>query len=110
MGAITADTGYIGTAEFRHHLDDLGLGRLTAIAFVDSAYVVVNAHTWSGGPNNATLSGAGAGLNWLSPKIDWVLKSNLYAKAYVAAPFGPTPTLIGTTDSVRGWAEIGLSF
>jgi hemolysin activation/secretion protein len=110
MGAITADTGYIGTAEFRHHLDDFGFGRWTAVAFADSAYVVVNAHTWSGGPNNATLSGAGAGLNWLSPKVDWVLKSNLYAKAYVAAPFGPTPTLIGTTDSVRGWAEIGLSF
>ncbi len=110
MGAITADTGYIGTAEFRHQLDDFGFGRWTAVAFVDSAYVVVNAHAWSGGPNNATLSGAGAGLNWLSPKIDWVLKSNLYAKAYVAAPFGPTPALIGTTDSVRGWAEIGLSF
>ena len=110
MGAITADTGYIGTAEFRHNLDDFGYGRWTAVGFVDSAYVVVNAHTWSGGPNNATLSGAGAGLNWLSPRVDWLIKSNLYGKAYVAAPFGPTPALIGTTDSVRGWAEIGLTF
>jgi hemolysin activation/secretion protein len=110
MGAITGDTGYIGTAEFRHNFPDSEYGRWTAVAFVDGAYVQVNAHAWSGGPNNATLSGAGAGLNWLSPRIDWLIKSNLYTKAYVAAPFGPTPALVGATDSVRGWAEIGLSF
>jgi hemolysin activation/secretion protein len=110
IGAIVADTGYIGTAEFRHNLDDFGLGRFTGVAFVDAAYVVVNAHPWTSGPNNATLSGAGAGVNWISPRIDALGKSNLYAKAYVAVPFGPTPALIGTTDSVRGWAELGISF
>jgi hemolysin activation/secretion protein len=111
MGAITADSGYIGTAEFRHDLGELGIGRWQAIAFIDSAYVTINAHNWSGaGANNATLSGAGTGLNWQGPKMDWLISSRLHARIYVAAPFGPTPAILGNTDSVRGWAEIGMGF
>lgn len=110
MGAVSGDTAYIGTAELRH---DLGVGRYghwQAVAFVDSAYVQVNQHTWTGGKNNATLNGAGAGLNWLGPKMNWVMPSQLNARAYVATPFGPTPELVGTTNPVRAWMEIGIGF
>ncbi|TAN65574.1 MAG: ShlB/FhaC/HecB family hemolysin secretion/activation protein [Methylobacter sp.] len=110
MGAMSGDSGYIGTAELRH---DLGLGRFgqwQAVAFIDSAQVTVNTNTWSAGTNRATLSGAGGGINWLGPKLNWVGASQLNARAYIATPVGPTPELVGKTDSVRAWLEIGMGF
>ena len=55
------------------------------------------------GTNNATLSGAGLGLNWTGP-YQWS------AKAYIAAPIGSIPTLIGSTASSHIWGEIGKAF
>jgi hemolysin activation/secretion protein len=110
MGAVSGDTAYIGTAELRHDLGANRYGQWQAVAFVDSAYVQVNQHAWTAGKNNATLSGAGAGLNWLGPKMDWAIPSRLNARAYVATPIGPTPELVGTTNSVRAWLEMGMGF
>jgi hemolysin activation/secretion protein len=110
MGAVSGDTAYIGTAEFRHDLGAGRYGQWQAVAFVDSAYVQVNQKPWIAGNNNATLSGAGAGLNWLGPKMNLMTPSQLNARAYIAAPFGPTPELVGTTNSVRAWLEMGLGF
>ena len=103
MGAVSGDSGYVGTAELRH---DLGLawhGQWQAVAFIDSAHVTVNKNVWVAGANSATLSGAGVGLNWAGPD-QWS------ARAYIAAPIGSTPALVASTASARAWVEIGKGF
>ncbi len=65
MGAVSGDTGYIGTAEIRHDLGSSRFGQFQAVGFIDSAQVTVNQNPWARGTNRATLSGAGGGLNWL---------------------------------------------
>ncbi len=110
MGAMSGDTGYIGTAELRHDLGSGRFGQFQAVGFIDSAQVTVNQNPWARGTNRATLSGAGGGLNWLGPKFHWVGASQLSARAFVATPVGPVPELIGKTDSVRGWVELGMGF
>lgn len=103
MGVISGDSGYLGTAEFRHDLGAARYGQWQAVAFVDSARIMVNKTTWTAGANSATLSGAGLGLNWTGPSL-WS------AGAYVATRIGQTPELVGSADSSRGWVEIGRSF
>lgn len=99
MGAISGDTGYLGTVEFRYDL----VAQWQAVAFIDSAHVTVNKNTWVAGTNSATLSGAGVGINWIGPK-QWS------AKAYIATPIGSIPTLLGKTNSARAWVEIDQGF
>jgi hemolysin activation/secretion protein len=103
MGAIAGDTGFLGTIELRHDLLATLHAQLQAIVFVDSAHITVNQTTWVAGSNNATLSGAGAGLQ-LSGPDGW------HSRIHVATPFGATPTLIDRTKSTRVWAEIGKNF
>lgn len=103
MGVISGDSGYLGTAEFRHDLGSIWQGQWQAIAFVDSEHVTVNRRAWTAGVNDATLSGAGAGLDWTGQK-QWA------AKAYIAAPIGSTPVLLASTNSVRGWVQISKGF
>jgi hemolysin activation/secretion protein len=110
MGAVSGDTGYIGTAELRHDLGSGWFGQFQAVGFIDSAQVTVNQNPWAGGTNRATLSGAGAGLNWLGPKLHWVGASQLSARTFVATPVGPVPELVGKTDEVRAWLEMGMGF
>jgi hemolysin activation/secretion protein len=103
MSALSGDTGYRGSFEYRHELGHSAAGRWQAIAFVDSEHVNINRSTWTTGTNNATLSGAGLGLNFTAP-AQW------YAKVELAAPFGPTPELVGSTKSARLWAQLGWNF
>jgi hemolysin activation/secretion protein len=103
MGAVSGDSGYVGTAEFRHDLGAAWQGQWQAVAFIDSAHVTVNEHLWAAGVNSARLSGAGVGLNWTGPE-QWS------AKVYVAAPVGSTPALVASTASARAWIEIGKGF
>jgi len=103
MGAVSGDTGYLLGAEFRHELGQAWLGQWQAVAFADSASLAVNKYVWVAGTNSATLSGVGAGVNWTGPQ-QWS------AKAYVAAPVGATPALVGATSSARAWVEIGKGF
>lgn len=110
MGAVSGDTAYIGTAELRHALGAGSYGQWQAVAFIDGAYVQINQNTWTNGKNNATLNGAGAGLNWLGPKMNWPIASQLNARAYIATPVGPAPELVGSTNPVRAWMEIGVGF
>jgi hemolysin activation/secretion protein len=99
MGAISADTGYLETAELRHDLGAAWRGRWQGVAFFDSAQLSVNKDPWAPGKNSATLSGAGLGLNWAGPNM-WSVKS------YVAARLGPTPAQADATSAVRAWIEI----
>ena len=104
-GAVSGDTGYQGTAEFRHDLGtDLGLtGQLQAVAFVDSANVTINKNSLSAATNTASLSGVGLGLNWAGPN-QW------RAKAFLAKPVGSAPELVGLTKSTRAWLELNKGF
>jgi len=102
-GAVSGDSGYFVSAEYRRNLGQAGSGQWTAVAFIDSAHVTVNQNTWAGGENSATLSGAGVGLNWNGPD-QWS------AKTYVATPLGETPALVGRTNSTRAGVEINRRF
>ena len=103
MGAVSGDSGYLGTAEFRHDMGSIFMGQWQTIAFVDSEHVRVNRTPWTTGTNSTTLSGMGIGFDWTG-QHQWT------AKAYIAAPIGPTPTLVASTSSVRGWLEVGKGF
>jgi hemolysin activation/secretion protein len=103
MGAVSGDSGYFVSAEYRHDLGQAGGGHWLALAFIDSANVTVNHNTWATGENSAALSGAGVGLNWSGPD-QWS------AKTYVATPVGPTPALVGSTNATRAWVEVSRRF
>jgi hemolysin activation/secretion protein len=101
-GAISGDTGYLGTVEFRHDLRS-AYGQWQAIAFIDSAHVSINKTTWTAGLNSASLSGAGVGINWTGPS-QWGIK------AAIATPIGATPVLVADTSSTRAWIELAKRF
>ena len=101
-GAISGDTGYLGTVEFRHDLGS-SAGQWQAVAFVDGAHVKVNKSAWAAGTGSATVSGVGMGLNWAG-------SARWYGRAYVAKRIGSTPVLVADTASTRGWIEIGKWF
>ncbi len=103
VGALSGDTGYLGTVEFRHDLNSGWNGRWQAVAFVDTARVTVNKSVWVAGTNSATLSGAGVGLNWAGPN-QW------RARAYIATRLGSTPKLVASSASTRAWVEISKGF
>lgn len=103
VGALSGDTGYLATAEFRHDLDMAWNGRWQAVAFVDTAHVTFNKNVWVAGTNSASLTGAGIGLNWSGPN-QW------RGKAMVATRIGSTPTLVETSASTRAWVEISKGF
>lgn len=102
-GAVSGDSGYFVSAEYRRALGQTWAGQWTAVAFIDSARVTVNQHAWAGGENSATLRGAGVGLNWSGPD-QWS------AKTYIATPLGETPALVGRTNSTRAGVEISRRF
>ena len=110
MGALSADSGYLGTVELRHLLAEGRFGQWQAVGFVDSAQVTINQTTWVAGSNKASLSGAGGGINWLAPKTHWLIPTQLHARAYVATPIGSVPVLVGSTNSTRAWLEFGVGF
>lgn len=101
--AVSGDTGYFISAEFRHDMGMAWQGQWEAVAFVDSAHVTVNKKVWTTGQNNANLSGLGAGLNWTG-------QNQWHTKAYIATILGSKPTLVATTASTRAWIEIGRQF
>lgn len=105
MGTISGDSGYLGTVELRHDLVFAwaGQSRYQVVAFVDSSRVTLNETVWAAGTNNAMLSGAGMGLNWV--------RSNQWrASFYVATRVGSTSVLIASGASTRAWGEISKGF
>jgi hemolysin activation/secretion protein len=103
MGAPSADGGILASAEWRHELGVFWYGQMQAVGFGDREHVTINYTVWAAGPNTATLSDAGVGLNW-----NWSDQWN--AKASIATPLGPTPTLIGTNNSARIWFALSKGF
>jgi hemolysin activation/secretion protein len=103
MSAVTGDTGMQASAEWRHNLARAWLGHWEAVTFLESEHVRVNKSPWTSGTNEATLSGAGVGLNWTGSR-QWS------AQASVATRLGSTPALTGATSSVHAWIEITKGF
>jgi hemolysin activation/secretion protein len=103
VSAITGDTGWQLTTELRHTYPGRWHGQWQTIAFVDDAHLTINKTVFAPGPNTASLNGAGVGLNWAGPD-QWT------AGVTVAAPFGSRPALLGSTSSVRVWAQISKGF
>jgi hemolysin activation/secretion protein len=99
LGVISGDKGYLGTAEFRHNLGSVWAGQWQAVAFIDSAHITINKNVWTTAANNATLSGAGLGLNWAGSD-QWS------ARMYIAKHIGAIPLQIAGTTSTRAWIEI----
>lgn len=102
-GAISGDTGYVGTVEMRHDLEALPFGKWQVVAFVDSAHVKVNRRPWTTAENGATLSGAGVGLNWTGPD-QW------RASVSVATPLGSVSSLLSEQSSARAWIVASKAF
>jgi hemolysin activation/secretion protein len=102
-GAVSGDTGYLATIEFRHSLGTDWHGHWEAVGFVDSAHVKVNKIVRFAGTNSATLSGAGVGLNWTGPN-QWI------ARTFIARRLGAIPDLVASTASLRGWVELRKGF
>lgn len=103
IGAISGDSGYFGSVEWRHDLGSMLAGQWQVTAFFDTAHVKVNHQPWNNGENSANLSGAGFGLNWIGPD-QW------RASASVATRVGSTPALVSAQASVRGWLAISKGF
>jgi len=78
-------------------------GRWQVVAFIDSARLTVNKNPWAPGKESTTVSGTGAGLNWVGADR-WSVKS------YLAARLGPTSALVATSSAVRAWVELGKVF
>lgn len=102
-GAVSADSGYIGTLELRRELGAYLSGSWQATAFVDTARVTINHRSWAAGDNTASLSGAGVGLNWTGPAT-W------RASVSVAARIGAAPSVVSDAAAVRGWVTLNKSF
>jgi hemolysin activation/secretion protein len=103
MSALTGDIGVQATVELRHDLARSWHGQWQAVAFFDSERVRVNKNVWTPGVDDATLSGAGMGLNWTGP-------DQLNARTYLAARLGSTPVLVGDSSTTRAWFEMSKRF
>ena len=102
-GTLSGDTGYLLNAELRHELGRAWQGQWQALVLFDTGHVVVNKNAWIAGPNGATLSGAGLGLNWTGPD-QWSVRTTL------AVPLGPSAELLSATKSLRAWMEVRRGF
>jgi len=103
LGVLSGDSGELGTVEFQHALGGMWGGTWQAAAFFDSEHIVVNHTPWVAGINDATLSGAGLGLDWSGPQL-WS------AKLQVAERIGGVPILVHDPSSVRLWLELNKAF
>ncbi|MDP3700786.1 MAG: ShlB/FhaC/HecB family hemolysin secretion/activation protein [Hylemonella sp.] len=103
VGAISGDSGYFASVEYRHNLGPAWNGSWQLQVFVDSAQLEINRRPWAAGRNDAVLSGAGLGLSW-SGKERW------QAQAYIATPIGATPEQLAGQAATRGWINLTKGF
>jgi hemolysin activation/secretion protein len=103
MGALSGDSGLLGSLEFRHNLGYVWYGQWQAVAFFDTSHVTVNKSTWAAGPNSASLSGAGVELSWVGAD-QWT------SSASIATPVGAVPAQAAGSAGTRAWLNIGKKF
>lgn len=103
IGTLSGDEGTLVSAELRKNLSIPWEGQSQAIVFVDREQIRVNKNPWGTGSNIATLSGAGAGINWVGTD-----QSSF--RVSLASPLGSTPSIAGTRESWRLWLSAGRPF
>jgi hemolysin activation/secretion protein len=103
IGALSGDSGILGNVEWRHELGWLLSGRMQGSVFFDSQHIRIDHTAWSAGPNSATLSGVGVGLNWFGA-------AGASITAAIAVPVGGTSQLIGDNKSMHAWIALNLAF
>jgi hemolysin activation/secretion protein len=109
-GVLSGDSGAFGSLELRYILPlpqaMEPTGTWQVAAFVDSAMVQTNKNPWSSGSNDASLSGAGLGLNWQGPK-------GVAGRIFIASSLGDLPTQLagsGSTTHTNAWMELSWAF
>lgn len=108
-GVLSGDSGAFGSLELRYTLpipqtmEPTGTWQLAA--FVDSAMVQTNKNPWGCGCNEASLSGAGLGLNWQAPK-------GVSGRIFIASSLGELPTQLAGSESTHtnAWWELSWAF
>jgi hemolysin activation/secretion protein len=101
-GEAYGDTGYIATVEGRLTLPampDRLPGRVRLFGFVDTGWVRSYKMPWAPGPNSATRSGAGVG-------IDWSVNNNFMVRSAYAHPLGSTAATSYPSNWGQFWFEI----
>lgn len=104
IGVLSGDRGYQGTVELRHNLSRHQWGQWQTVAFYDHQHLTINQTPWTTGINDASLSGAGVGVNWAGPER-W------HVKLSTAKPVGSTPELLGDVGrKIRAWLQVSKQF
>ena len=93
-GESYADQGYVMNLESRTEIH----GQIQLIGFLDTGTVSIDKNPWSSGTNRRTLSGAGAGFNWIGPNSFWV-------KGYYAHKLGDAVATSSPDSSGRFWIQ-----
>ena len=93
-GESYADQGYVINLESRTQIS----GQLQWLVFFDTGTVAIDKNPWSAGANRRTLSGAGAGFNWMGSNNFWV-------KGYYAHKVGDAVATSAPDSSGRFWIQ-----
>ena len=100
---LSGDSGAIASLELRYTLPQLvqQTGNWQLAAFVDTGTVHINKSPWSIGSNQATISGAGLGLNWQGPK-------DLAGRIFIASSLGQVPSQLADSKPTHtnAWVEL----
>jgi hemolysin activation/secretion protein len=108
-GVLSGDGGAFGSLELRYILplpqtmEPTGIWQVAA--FVESAMVQTNKNPWSSGSNEASLNGAGLGLNWQGT-------GGVSGRIFIAASLGELPSQLAGTESTHtnAWWEMSWAF
>ncbi len=104
---LSGDSGAFASMELRYTLPQewQQMGTWQLAAFVDTAAVQINKSPWSSGSNQATISGAGLGLNWQGPK-------GLAGRLFVASSLGQVPSQLAGSkpNHTNAWVELRWAF
>ncbi len=104
---LSGDSGAFASLELRYTLPQLvqQTGNWQLAAFVDTAAVQINKSPWSSGSNQATISGAGLGLNWQGPK-------GLAGRIFIASSLGQIPSQLADSKPTHtnAWVELRWAF
>lgn len=106
---LSGDSGAFGSLELRYilpmpqALEPMGTWQLAA--FVDSAMVQTNKNPWSSGSNEASLNGAGLGLDWQGAK-------GVSGRIFIASSLGELPSQLAGSESTHTnvWMELSWAF
>ncbi len=106
-GVLSGDSGQLLSLELRQNLpaDGLIAGQWRAVLFVDAGRVRINQSPWSNSDNEATVSGAGVGLDWRGP-------SRWSARFSIARALGSQALQLAGSDSshLSAWLEMSKGF